>query len=56
MKAGRTGKPIEQTLVEDGLTPCPHCKRTFNENAASKHIEACGQRVKFMQNRKNNRK
>jgi len=40
MKAARTGKPIETVDMDDGFKPCPHCKRTFNENAAGKHIEA----------------
>ena len=27
--------------VDDGLIPCPHCGRTFNETAAERHIERC---------------
>jgi hypothetical protein len=27
--------------VDDGLIPCPHCGRTFNETAAERHIARC---------------
>ena len=33
---GAMGGPID-----DGLIPCPHCGRTFNETAAERHIERC---------------
>ncbi|CAI2365733.1 unnamed protein product [Moneuplotes crassus] len=56
MKAARTGKPMEVQIVDDGLVPCPHCKRTFNEHAAKRHIEDCGTRAKFMANRNKKRR
>jgi uncharacterized Zn-finger protein len=27
--------------VDDGLTPCPHCGRRFNETNAERHIKIC---------------
>jgi hypothetical protein len=40
MKAARTGKEVDVQVFDDDLVPCPHCKRTFNENSAKKHIDA----------------
>ena len=55
MKAARTGKAVEMPIDED-LHQCPHCKRTFNENAAHKHIKMCQERSQMMEHRMKNRK
>jgi len=33
--------PMVSSMPEDDLVPCPHCKRTFNEKAAERHIPKC---------------
>ncbi|UPR05088.1 hypothetical protein HOP50_19g84360 [Chloropicon primus] len=38
---GFGGSSSSSTPVDDGLIPCPHCGRTFNETAAERHIERC---------------
>ena len=37
-----TAQPTDaETVVDDGLTPCPHCNRRFNAKAAERHIPKC---------------
>lgn len=38
------------------LTPCPHCGRTFNDEAASRHIPICARKAKEAQFKKGGRK
>ena len=40
LRAGRTGQPFDAGHDED-LVPCPHCGRSFNEQAATRHIPQC---------------
>lgn len=37
---------------DQSLTPCPHCGRTFNEEAASRHIPICARKAKEAQFKK----
>jgi len=42
-------KDEQQSLAqasEAGLTPCPHCGRKFNDNAAQRHISFCATKSK----------
>lgn len=38
--------PAPPPLDTSDLTPCPHCGRKFNENAAARHIPLCLERQK----------
>ena len=43
---GKTPKATENSfetnaVVDDGLVPCPHCSRRFNQKAADRHIPKC---------------
>ena len=38
--AGEDDATVEN-IVDDGLVPCPHCNRRFNEKAAARHIPKC---------------
>ena len=38
------------------LTPCPHCGRTFNDEAANRHIPICARKAKEAQFKKGGRK
>lgn len=40
LRAGRTGQAIDAGH-DEGLVPCPHCGRSFNEQAAERHIPQC---------------
>ena len=45
-EAERKGLPpppmtVSSEPVEDNRTPCPHCGRSFNEQAAARHIPKC---------------
>jgi hypothetical protein len=40
LRAGRTGQSFDAGHDED-LVPCPHCGRSFNEQAATRHIPQC---------------
>jgi hypothetical protein len=33
-------------LNEATLTPCPHCNRKFNEDAAARHIPICEKKAR----------
>eukprot|EP00656_Telonema_subtile_P051320 TRINITY_DN6870_c0_g1_i12.p1 TRINITY_DN6870_c0_g1~~TRINITY_DN6870_c0_g1_i12.p1 ORF type:complete len:427 (+),score=77.81 TRINITY_DN6870_c0_g1_i12:104-1384(+) len=40
----KKGKPLPLPVThasDPSLVPCPHCQRTFNENAAERHIPKC---------------
>lgn len=37
--ASDVGFPVE--TAADGLTPCPHCNRRFNERAHERHVPQC---------------
>lgn len=39
-----------------GLTPCPHCGRSFNEEAAARHIPICARKAKEAQFKKGGKK
>jgi rubrerythrin len=45
MRAAREGKAAPVT-VDTTLVPCKHCGRSFNENAAEKHIPFCAKKAK----------
>ena len=55
MKAARTGEAVEMPIDED-LHQWPYCKRTFNENAAHKHIKMWQERSQMMEHRMKSRK
>jgi hypothetical protein len=45
-RAAASGKPepvstLPSEPVDDGLVPCPHCNRRFNETSAQRHIPVC---------------
>jgi uncharacterized Zn-finger protein len=35
------GDESNEAFVDDGLVPCPHCNRRFNQKAADRHIPKC---------------
>eukprot|EP00658_Telonema_sp_P-2_P039800 TRINITY_DN28437_c0_g1_i2.p1 TRINITY_DN28437_c0_g1~~TRINITY_DN28437_c0_g1_i2.p1 ORF type:complete len:469 (-),score=79.89 TRINITY_DN28437_c0_g1_i2:53-1459(-) len=42
IKQGKPPPPVQVSSEPDpSLVPCPHCGRTFNENAAERHIPKC---------------
>ena len=45
MKAARQGKAAP-TIVDNTLVKCKHCARSFNENAAERHIPFCAKKAK----------
>jgi uncharacterized C2H2 Zn-finger protein len=40
---------VASNYEREQLTPCPHCDRTFNEEAAKRHIPICAQKAKIAQ-------
>ena len=40
IQPSRAAADAYEQLTSD-FVPCPHCGRTFNENAASRHIPKC---------------
>jgi len=41
IKAGKGDGSVDVPLDTSDLIPCPHCKRTFNQRAAERHIPRC---------------
>jgi hypothetical protein len=39
-------------MNSQSLTPCPHCARTFNDEAAARHIPICARKAKEAQFKK----
>lgn len=43
-KSGKPLPPMQMSSAPDpDLVPCPHCGRTFNEQAAARHIPKCAE-------------
>ena len=40
---------IASDYEQKQLVPCPHCERTFNEEAAKRHIPICGNKARMNQ-------
>ena len=46
VEAANEAMKVAAELSEASLTPCPHCNRKFNEDAAKRHIPLCEKKAK----------